>query len=199
MLRQLPVLQIPGSSLGAQIVDTARSTHSPASLAPLAVMSLPFSPTTNHQRPSTAVPPSPVKLTPISQDTPVTILSSLSLTVATFTPSQARPSPNVIPRPEPPAQKSTSAGVATTPPSTLTAGGIASTPPNTTLTSSTRSSGLYTADNQTGNRTSVPDSAIATGKVQAPGPEQRQPEREAAPVNTKKPTWFQKIRKYFWE
>ena len=153
----------------------------------------------NHQRSSAAAPPSPVKPTPTSQDAPRTVLSSLSVTVATFTPSQARPSPNAIPRPEPPAQKAASAGAAPTPPSTLTAGGIASTPPNTTLTSSTRSSGLYAADSQTGNRTSVPDSAIATGKVQAPGPEQRQPEREAAPVEAKKPNWFQKIRKYFWE
>ena len=198
-LNQIPALQTPGPFLGPQIVNAARSTHSPTSLAPLTVIPPPFPPITNHQRSSVAAPPSPVKLTPISQDAPVTILSSMSLTVATFTSSQARPSPSVIPRPEPVAQKATSTGASLTSSNTLTAGGIPSSPPSTTLPSSTRSSGLYARDSQTGNRTSVADSAIVTSKVQAPSPGQRQPESEAAPVKGTKSNWFQKIRKYFWE
>lgn len=199
--RQLAALQVPGPSLEPPTALGSKntpSTHSPVSRPSLTVISSPLPPATNHQRSPVATPPSPLKRgdTPISQDPPVTVLSSLSLTVA-FTPSQARP-PSINSRPEPPAQKATSAGTALTSSNTLIAGGIASSPPNTTLTSSTRSSGLYAGDTQTANRTSVPDSAIAIGKGQAPSPGQQQPESGAASAKGKKQNWFQKIRTYFW-
>ena len=157
---------------------------------------------TSHRRLSAAVPPSPVKPTPISQDSPMTVLSSLSLK-ATFA-SQARPSPSVVPqRPEPPPQKATSTGAALTSASTLAASGIASSAPSTTHTPSAndvaRRSLPHTGDSQIGNRPSVADSAIAISKVQAPSPGPQQAESEATPVKGKKQNWFQKIRKYFWD
>lgn len=205
-LRQLTALQIPGPSLGpptALSFKTARSTYTPVSRSPLTVIPPPLPTATSHRRPSAAAPPSPVKPTPISQDPPMTILSSLSLTVATFA-SQARPSSSVVPQtPEPPPQKATSTGAALTSSSTLTAGGIASSPPSTAHTPSTnnlvRWSGLHPGDSQIENRSSVADSALAISKVQAPNPGQQQAESEAAPVKGKKQNWFQKIRKYFWD
>ncbi|KAF8266956.1 hypothetical protein EI94DRAFT_1701389 [Lactarius quietus] len=202
-VRHLTRLQIPEPSLGPPTslsFKSARSTHSPVYLTPLTTILPPSPPTTSHRRSSVAAPPSPLKPTPSPRDPPVTVLSSFSLTVATFTSPQARPSPSIIPQgSEPPPQKATSAGAAL---NTFTSGSIASSPPSATLTSLTsnpaRWSGISPGDSQSRNRSSVPDSAIATYKARAPNPGQQQAESEAAPLKGKKQNWFQKIRNYFW-
>lgn len=207
-LPRLTALRIPELSpgpLSAASFETARSagTYSPVPQTPQTVIPPPFAPpsTPSPRKPSAAAPPSPAKLTPISQDLPVAISLSVSLTVTTLTP-QARLLPSVIPqRPEPPPQRATSTGAALILSRTLTAGGIISSPPSATLTPSTNglapSSGLHTGGSQVGNRTSVPAPVPATTNSQAPSLEQQQAESAAVSVKDpaltqgKKKNWFQ--------
>ncbi|KAH9051162.1 hypothetical protein EDB83DRAFT_2522258 [Lactarius deliciosus] len=198
--RLLLALQIPEPSRGpqtAQSYKSAWSTFSPVFRTPLTEVPPSFTPpsTPGPRQPSAAAPPSPAKLTPISQDSAVAVLSSLSLTMTTLTPLQARPLLGVVPqRPELPPQKPASAA--------LTPGDRASSPQSTTLSSSTndlaRPSGLHAGDSQVANRTSMTVSVSGTTKDQATSPGQQQARGAAAPVKgpaqtQKKKNWFQKF------
>ncbi|KAH9017968.1 hypothetical protein EDB84DRAFT_1520502 [Lactarius hengduanensis] len=199
---QLPALHIPVPSRGpqtAQSYKSARSTFSPVFRTPLTEIPPSFTPpsTPGPRKPLTAAPPSPAKLTPISQDSAV-VLSSLSLTMTTLTPPQALL--GVVPqRPELPPQKPASAGLISS--GALTPG-RASSPQSTTLSSSTndlaRPSGLHAGDSQVVNRTSMTVSVPVTTKDQATSPGHQQARSAAAPVKSlaqtqKKKNWFQKF------
>ncbi|KAH9173176.1 hypothetical protein EDB89DRAFT_743725 [Lactarius sanguifluus] len=204
---QLPALQIPEPSLGphtAQSYKSAWSTFSPVYRTPLTEIPPSFTPpsTPDTRKTSAAAPPSPAKLTPISQDSAVAVLSSLSLTMTTLTPPQARPLPGLVPqRPELPPQKPALAGLISS--RALTPGGGVSSPQSTTLSSSTndlaRPSGLHAGDSQVANRTSMTVSVpVTTTKDQATSPGQQQARGAAAPVKgpaqaQKKKNWFQKF------
>ncbi|KAH9051166.1 hypothetical protein EDB83DRAFT_2398339 [Lactarius deliciosus] len=209
--RLLLALQIPEPSRGpqtAQSYKSARSTFSPVFRTPLTETPPSFSPpsTLGSRKPSAATPPSPAKLTPISQDSPVAVLSSLSLIMTTLAP-QARPLLGVVPqRPEPPPEKATSASAGLISSAALTPGGRASSPPSTTFGPSTndlaRPSGLHAlhaGDSQVTNRTSVTVSVPVTAKAQATSPGQQQANSGTVPVKgptqtqEKKKNWFQKF------
>ncbi|KAH8993689.1 hypothetical protein EDB92DRAFT_1944383 [Lactarius akahatsu] len=201
---QLPALHIPEPFRGpqtAQSYKSAWSTFSPVFRTPLTEIPPSLTPpsTPGPRKPSAAAPPSPAKLTAISQDSAVAVLSSLSLTMTTLTPPQALLA--VVPqRPEIPLQKPASAGLLSS--GALTPGGRASSPQSTTLSSSTndlaRSSGLHAGDSHVVNRTSMTVSVPGTTKDQATSPGPQQARSAAAPVKgpaqtQKKKNWFQKF------
>ncbi|KAH8991434.1 hypothetical protein EDB86DRAFT_1603766 [Lactarius hatsudake] len=203
---QLPVLQIPAPSRGphtAESYKSARSTCSPVFRTPLTEIPPSFTApsTPGPRQPSAVAPPFPAKLTPISQDSPVAVLSSLSLVITALAP-QVRPLLGAAPqRPEPPPEKAASATLSSS--EALTPGGRASSPPSTTFSPSANDlahpSGLHAGDSHVINRTSVTVSVPVTTKAQATGPGQQQAKSGAVPVQgpartqEKKKNWFQKF------
>ncbi|KAI9439129.1 hypothetical protein H4582DRAFT_118549 [Lactarius indigo] len=201
---QLPPLRIPEPSPGpqtAQSYKSARSTYSPVFRTPMTELPSPLPSTPSPRKPSAVAAPSPAKLTPISRDSPVAFLSSLSLTMTTLTSPQARPLP---PRgPDPPPQKAASAGAALISSGVLTSSSRASSPEGITLSPSTndlaRPLGLQSGDSPAGNRISVTVSVPATPKAPATNLGQQQIKCAAAPAKGpaqaegKKKNWFQKF------